>query len=119
MVQVSLSRTKNREKKEEKISFQLTEEVSEENYISEKVVPSAKDESNDVITRYNLEDNDTDEVSKSLETEVVPERSRESRAFVMTSANPGAYKGRTISLINLTSLRHLFSCQESSKDRLC
>ena len=59
--------------KEEKISFQLTEEVSEENDINEKVVPSAKDESNDVITRYNLEDNDTDEISESLETAVAPE----------------------------------------------
>jgi cell division protein FtsZ len=59
--------------KEEKITFQLTEEVSEENDINETVVPTVKDESNDVITRYNLEDNNTDEISESLETALEPE----------------------------------------------
>lgn len=59
--------------KEEKITFQLTEEVSEENDINETVVPILKDESNNVITRYNLEDNNTDEISESLETALEPE----------------------------------------------
>jgi cell division protein FtsZ len=59
--------------KEEKITFQLTEQVSEENDINETVVPILKDESNNVITRYNLEDNNTDEISESLETALEPE----------------------------------------------
>ncbi len=59
--------------KEEKITFQLTEQVSEENDINETVVPTLKDESNNVITRYNLEDNNTDEISESLETALEPE----------------------------------------------
>jgi cell division protein FtsZ len=59
--------------KEEKITFQLTEQVSVENDINETVVPTLKDESNNVITRYNLEDNNTDEISESLETALEPE----------------------------------------------
>jgi cell division protein FtsZ len=59
--------------KEEKITFQLTDQVSVENDINETVVPTLKDESNNVITRYNLEDNNTDEISESLETALEPE----------------------------------------------